>query len=682
MPRWATFVAAALIVAAGLCAYSNSFRGLLVFDDIGSIAANPHVKSLWPVTRAMSAPQDVTVAGRPVASLTLALNYAIAPADARDMFKPPGADGPPEDDERFYRNIWGYHAFNVAIHLLAALALFGVVRRTVMITGRQGATPYAFAVALVWVVHPLHTEAVTYIVQRVESLMGLFYLLTLYCAIRASESALHPPSPSGYGGARGTGLLQIPGNDRRRRWWVMGAVAACALGMGSKEAMVTAPVAVVLWDWTFGRSLVADSPASDRRPRRVAAWFRWRLYADLAATWSILIALAATNPRPHSAGFGLGGWTWWTSLQTQAGVVAYYLRLAVVPHPLVFDYEWPRAASFMDIAPQALLLVALLGLAVFALARRHALGFVGAWFFLVLAPTSSILPIPTEVAAEHRMYLPAAAVVALVVLSPSWLAGKAGLKARPRRPVLVTAILAALAIAVIFGAVTYARNQDYWTDEGLMRDTVEKRPFNIRARVALGADLLADRRFAEAEAELTVAARLEGSDKAHAQANMYLGSALCAQGKTAEGIAHLRQALALDSSLGEAHALLGEAYAGAGQTALAVEHFRLALSAIPDNSVVLRRVAWLLATSPDAAVRNGAQALELAERAANLTGRRDVIALEALMAAYAEQGQFAEAVATGREALLLAQTSGNTLFVGALQREIALCEAGQNLRDR
>lgn len=116
--------------------------------------------------------------------------YALAPGDARDVMKPDDPIASPGNAERFYRNVWGYHALNLVVHLLAGLALFGVVRRTLTsppLRARFGAaaTSLAFVVAAIWLVHPLQTESVTYIVQRVESLMGLFYLLTLYCAIRA-----------------------------------------------------------------------------------------------------------------------------------------------------------------------------------------------------------------------------------------------------------------------------------------------------------------------------------------------------------------------------------------------------------------------------------------------------------------------------------------------------------------
>src|SRR5437762_12796638 len=103
-------LAAAALGVIGSATYSSSFDGIFVFDDEPSIASNPNIRSLWPLTRAMAAPPDTTLSGRPIASLTFAINYALAPRDPRDL--------------------WGYHAVNLAIHILAALVLFGIVRRT------------------------------------------------------------------------------------------------------------------------------------------------------------------------------------------------------------------------------------------------------------------------------------------------------------------------------------------------------------------------------------------------------------------------------------------------------------------------------------------------------------------------------------------------------------------------
>ncbi len=171
-----------LILAAGLWAYSNSFSGVFVLDDVRAIVQNETIRSLTPIEQVLSPPPRSTVSGRPIANLSFAINYAISALDVRS-----------------------YHVLNLLIHLACALTLFGVVRRTLQSSSLRAsvgadATYVAAAVALIWVVHPLTTSAVAYVVQRVESLMSLFYLLTLYCAIRASgtpvEAAFRRPGTS------------------------------------------------------------------------------------------------------------------------------------------------------------------------------------------------------------------------------------------------------------------------------------------------------------------------------------------------------------------------------------------------------------------------------------------------------------------------------------------------------
>src|SRR5262245_32905589 len=172
--RPAVLAAAAFVIVAGISAYANSFDGILVFDDEPAIARNPSLGQLWPLTEAMRAPANTTLSGRPVASLTFAVDV-----------KRSGAKTPTDPAA-----LTAYHALNLGIHLAAGLLLFGVTRRTLdspRLAGRYGraSTALAAVVATIWVVHPLQTASVTYVVQRVESLMGLFYLLTLYSAIRA-----------------------------------------------------------------------------------------------------------------------------------------------------------------------------------------------------------------------------------------------------------------------------------------------------------------------------------------------------------------------------------------------------------------------------------------------------------------------------------------------------------------
>jgi cytochrome c-type biogenesis protein CcmH/NrfG len=239
------------------------------------------------------------------------------------------------------------------------------------------------------------------------------------------------------------------------------------------------------------------------------------------------------------------------------------------------------------------------------------------------------------------------------------------------------AVILVAAVAGVFSELTRARNRDYWSDEGLWLDTMQKRPMNANARVGYAVNLLAQQRWQEAEEQLQVAVRIDPNNE-HAHVN--LGSALSAQGRIDEGIAHLEQARALAPGLPETYGLLGEAYATQGSMALALQHFFRAIELLPDNPTLLGRVAFLLATSPDGSVRDGARAVELASRAVRLTGGHDVRALDTLAAAHAERGDFMHAVAVTQEALTLAQAQGAGDVGLELQRRLELYQAGRKLR--
>ena len=397
------------------------------------IAANPHIRHLWPLWNVLQAPPGGGGTRRPLVCLTLALNYALGGLEP-----------------------WSYHVFNLAIHACAALVLFGIVRRTLQgprLRERFGAPAngLAAAIAILWAVHPMQTESVTYVIQRMESLMGLFLLLTLYCVIRGHDSP-------------------------RRLWWFAGAVACCALGMATKEGMVTAPIIVLLYDRVF----LADSWADLSHKRS-------RLYIGLAATWLILISLIVINKARGGTLLGFPAVSWWRYAQNQFGATAHYLRLAFWPDRLCIDYGWQISTLPRSwIAVGAMLAVWLLAATRWALANAPPLGFLGAWFFLTLAPSSSLVPIQ-DMVAEHRMYLPLAAMVTLAVIA-AW----NGLTALSRRFGHTRAACgwACFALtALVAGALawrTAERNQDYHSGIAIWTNTIRERPQNGRAWNNLG----------------------------------------------------------------------------------------------------------------------------------------------------------------------------------------------------
>jgi tetratricopeptide (TPR) repeat protein len=537
--RWAVRWAAVLIVAAGLAAYRHTFRAPYELDDHLAIADNPSIRDLRQLGRVLS-PDSLNMVGRPVLNLSYALNYAAGGLDPA-----------------------GYHAADLAIHLLAGLALFGLARRTLRSAalrerfGRD-AEPLAALIAGLWVLHPLQTEAVTYLTERAESLMGLFYLLTLYAF--------------------------------SRRWLALSWLA-CALGMATKEVMVTAPLAVLLYDRVFA--------AGSFR----AAWAaRKGYYLALAASWLLLGWLLL---RPGWTGRTIGfraGVSGFDYALTEAWGLARYVRLALWPHPLVFDYGGPEIV-LTRVGPAAPYLAAVAaGLAAAALAWRRSkpAGFLAATFFLLLAPTSSVVPLVLEPVGEHRMYLPLACLLALAVAGGyAWL----GRKALP----------AFAAAALALGAATFARNADYLDPVRLWSGSVAAFPRSARAQVDLG-NALADRGgAAEAIGHYRQALRLRPD---YAEAHYNLAVALERTGAPrAEAIAEYRAALRLKPDFAAAEFGLADALAAApGGLPEAVAHYEAALRREPGSAAAHYNLGNALRRTPgreDEALAQFAEAVRL-----------------------------------------------------------------------
>lgn len=500
LSRFPAWLAPAAITGAVLLAYGNTFSAPFVFDDVPSIAENPAIRHLWPATGVGA---HTTTAGRPLLELSFALNYAISGAA-----------------------VWSYHALNLLIHLGAALLLLGIVRRTL------ASAEAAFCIALLWAVHPLQTEAVTYTVQRAESLMGLLYLLTLYASIRGAKTPARP-----------------------WRWYSL-AIAACAAGMATKEVMVSAPLLVLLWESTFR----AGSFRAACRARR-------GLYLGLAATWLVLlVCVIAAGDRGGTAGFSAGLSVGRYAL-TQCAAILHYLRLCVWPYPLVFDYGTALAPLTWSLAGYVLVTGALLAGTSLALVRRHPAGLAGAWFFAILAPSSSVIPVATQTIAEHRLYLPLAAVIALGVAgAAAWLGPRATLAA---------GLVAALGL----GLLTVDRNTLYRSELALWRATAADCPDNGDAHYNLGVLLLQQGQLEAAATEERAALRLL-PDFAKAHSNLAL--ILDKLGRTAEAAAEYRAALQLRPELFEAHTGLGNLLLHAGKFAEAAAEYSAAVALRPD----------------------------------------------------------------------------------------------------
>lgn len=440
VPNLSVKTLAAILVLAIAAVYANTLSTPFVFDDIPELVHNPDVLRIGDCWNTVSSSQNTGLSGRPFACLTFAANVAI------DGF-----------------NVRGFHLVNILIHVLAALVLFGVVRRTLLLSGnnRPWVAPASFLVALAWGLHPLQTESVTYVIQRIESLAALLYLLTLYGAIRARVS-------------------------NHVLFWSVISVISCALGMLTKETVSTAPVVVLLYDAVFS----AGAPIFKKRAG---------LYFALAATWTIPIWLISQSPRSATVGFDLGVSSI-DYLRTQTGVLAHYLWLCVWPHPQAISYsDWPIVREWGPAIAPGIVIVALLIAFAVGAARKKWWGFCGLAMFLILAPSSSFVPIVTEPAAERRMYLPLACFICLVLFGAVSVVRRFA-HAKKVQPEIIAVIGIALIVLIVgaLGTKTFVRNGQYASATGLFSVDVAARPDDELMRGALMDELIAEKRLEEA----------------------------------------------------------------------------------------------------------------------------------------------------------------------------------------
>jgi tetratricopeptide (TPR) repeat protein len=534
-----------LVLAIVIAGYSATLNAPFVFDD-------PLVMST-PAVRTVSW-RTVENTTRPLVQLSLALNHAQGGTD-----------------------VVGYHVVNILVHVLGALALLGVVARTLAHTRfgprlRERAPDLALVIALVWAIHPLQTESVTYVVQRAESLMGLFYLLTLYCVIRGAASP-------------------------RASAWYAAAVAACSLGMLSKPVMVTAPLAVLAYDRVF----LAGGWRPALRQRRA-------LYVGLVATLIILIGLLAggNHESAGSAGYAIRDLTVGDYLGSQPGVVLRYLRLALWPHGLVLDYGWPRAEGFLGIVLPTVVLAALLAWPCWTFRAYPVVGCMVLAFVALLAPSSSVIPIK-DLAVEHRMYLALAPLIALATIGAWEAIHAAGLRGAVARRVAAATTVAVLAVLTV---LTIDRNHDYRSTIAMWTDVVEKRPANARGHGNLGQALFNGGRIEDAVVSLRTALRL---DPDYPEAYGNLGLALTALGRFDEAATAYAESLRLDPTRVETKSNFGNLLSREGKFGAAAQQYRAALLLDPGYAEVHFNLAVALAGQGkrDEAVVQAAEALRL-----------------------------------------------------------------------
>ncbi|MBI2878013.1 MAG: tetratricopeptide repeat protein [Candidatus Tectomicrobia bacterium] len=526
------------ILVVGTAVYSNTFYASFHFDDYLSIVDNAVIRdgsdwgTLWSHNPS-----------RFVLYLSLAWNYRLGGLE-----------------------VFGYHLVNLFIHLGAGLLVYGLVR--LILASPQAGPPVlarhargiALFTALLFVGHPIQTQAVTYIVQRTESLAAFFYLLALVLYVKARQ------------GAGEHGLPTAP----RALACYLGALGSALLGILTKEMVASLPAALFLYEICFlGRKETGAKAPSRVWPFLLLIPFLLLVIIPwLRSTGGELILPAQPKAVPR-----------WIYLLTQFRVMGTYLRLLLFPTGQNLDYSYPVSHSFWE-SPTAtafLLLIFLGVLGIWLFRRWRALSFCIFWYFVTLSVTSSIIPID-DLIFEHRLYL--------TTMGYSFLLGQLifwAIDAYSRRqamggpdplvrriPVAVCAVL-----VVAYSLAAYQRN-GVWQDEmTLWSDCIKKSPNKARPHNNLGMALNDLGRHEEAIGVLKKAISLESE---HVEARNNLGIAYEKLGRYDEAMEIYRQALELKPNFAQAHGNLGMIYEKRGLPEKALVEYQKAISLDPNRS--------------------------------------------------------------------------------------------------
>lgn len=492
-----------LLVLIGIT-YASSYRVPFLFDDIHAIVENPNIRHWQSFSDALTAPDQSSFAGRPLVNLSFALQTQ--------------ADGTLDPTS--------LHIVNTIIHFINAFVLFELIYLVLLVCDLTRLKYSALAMASIWAIHPINTEAVVYLTQRTELLVSLFYLLTCYASLHYL---------------------------RTQRWyWLVLALITSALGMCCKENMVSVPVMVLLINFVlFGNTFKKT----------------WPLHVGLAATWLILLWLNISGPRDASAGLHVGI-TSWEYLLTQSTVIPLYLWQVLTGHHLSIVHDWPLSTSITQTLPTGLLPVVLLLLTIWGVCKRKAWSLAGVGFFFILAPTSSFIPIATELVAERRMYLPSAMMLCVLVLCVRWLY-------RLQCHARIACFSACFIVIFLCVRFSHSRIADYHQPRTLWASAVKLYPHDARALNGLGHAFIDAGDYKQA---LPILLRATEADSRFAESFDNLGLCYLHEGDLEKAKQSFEKAININDTLAKPYNNLGITLGRAGDLQGAMYAFTQALA--------------------------------------------------------------------------------------------------------
>ncbi|MFV0438923.1 MAG: tetratricopeptide repeat protein [Desulfopila sp.] len=531
-----------VFVLIGVIIYSNTFNVPFHFDDVDNIKAKALRIETFSIAEMSEALTQGKLVTRPVSNFSFALNYYLGG----------------------YR-LQGYHFVNLLIHLFTGISIYYLFFFTLQQDVNREKYRYggliAFFTAFIWFVHPLATQSVTYLVQRMNSLSAMFFILSLLCYVLGRRQQL-----------LGSGA-QI--HKKNAWWWFFCSGLTGLLAFGSKENSATLPVFIFLYEWFFFQ---------DGNWR----WLRRKLIWLAAIALSIfIIGMLYTNGHLFERLFNnhCGGrdFTAMERVLTEFRVVIYYIFLIFYPQPerLNLDYDFPLSMSLFS--PLTTLyslagILALLLIAVVLFRRERLLSFCIFWFFGNLVIESSVICL--EIIFEHRTYLPSMFFLLMLVALAYRLF---------TRPLVVTVALSL--VAVVLAYWSYERNAVWQTGVSLWSDVVAKSPDKARPHVNLGRALAQENKFEEAERELRLGLSLD--PEAHI-ANYNLATLLGKQGRAEEAESYYRETLRLKPDFILALVGFGEFLSKQERYTDAEGPFRHALSLVPDDAIINKNLGYVL----------------------------------------------------------------------------------------
>jgi protein O-mannosyl-transferase len=528
----------------------------------------------------------------------------------------------------------GWHHFtNVLLHTVTAILLFFALRQM------TGALWRSAFVAAVFAIHPLRVESVAWIAERKDVLSGVFFMVTLLAYVHYVRA----PSIGRY----------------------LTVAFVAALGLMSKPMLVTLPFVLLLLDyWPLSR---ITGQISDVRGQSLTLVLEKIPLIALSAVSSVVTFVAQR---------GAVGWTEQLPVLARINntVVSYVAYIWQMLWPMKLAVFYPHPENRLPPWEIILSLFLLIGITAAAIAlRKQRPYFITGWLWYLgmLVPVIGLVQVGWQGRADRYTYLPQiglyiVATWAVVDLTALW-----------HRQRTILSAVAILTIAVLSWRAWIQTS--YWRDsETLFTHALAVTSNNDVAENNLGIVFLRKGNLDEAISLLQAAVDLRPENS---PAHENLAKALLQKGQVADALVHYRKLLELQPDNIEVHNIVGTVLIQQGRIREGVEEWQKVLAIQPDNGNAMSNLAWVFATSPDDSLRDGAQAVQLAEQALRISGNRIPVVFRTLAAAYAENGRFSEAIQTAQRGIELANSQGNTGLVAELQSSIALYQVGRPLRD-